>query len=297
MATLLAGRTLITKSGPAAADALQGKVVLLYFSASWCGPCHQFTPILKDFYEEIVGVGENFEIVYVPGDKSVQEMMEYYHGSHADYLALDMGDAAFIQHLNQRYQVRGIPHCIVIQPDGAVIDGDARSSVQAGPASFQRWKAAWNAGTKVAIRGLIGAAQHNGKTGTLLSFDPAKGRFTVALGGGGGTPQLAVKPGNVAVQALGLGQKVAVKGLQGAPQHNGKRGVVAGGLNPETGRYAVKVDGEENALGLKIENLELAEAAEAREAGGGGAAGAAPAPAARGGLPNVTLRNTSGRPL
>lgn len=295
MATLLAGRKLISKSGPAAPDALQGKVVLLYFSASWCGPCHQFTPILKDFYEEIVG--ENFEIVYVPGDKSVQEMMQYYHGEHADYLALDMSDVAFIQHLNQRYQVRGIPHCVVIQPDGSVIDGDARSSVQAGPASFRRWKATWNAGTKVAIQGLVGAAQHNGKTGTLLSFDSAKGRFTVALdGGGGGTPQLAVKPGNVAVQALGLGQKVSVFGLQGAPQHNGKRGVVAGGLNQESGRYAVKVEGEENALGLKLGNLELAEAADAR--GGGGGAGPAPAPAAaRGGLPNVTLRNTSGRPL
>jgi nucleoredoxin len=102
MATLLAGRKLITKWGAAPANALQGKVVLLYFSASWCGPCHQFTPILKDFYDEVQAeAGGNLEIVYVPGDRSLQEMMQYFQGEHANYLALDMADAQFIQHLNQ----------------------------------------------------------------------------------------------------------------------------------------------------------------------------------------------------
>ena len=316
MATLFQGRKLLMKHPggvrPAPADALQGKVVLLYFSASWCGPCHQFTPILKDFYEEVTEQPDaNFEIVYVPGDRSVEEMMQYYQHEHADYLALDMSDASFVQYLNQRYGVRGIPFCVVVQPDGTVIDGDARTSVQSGgpSAAFRRWRVAWNSGTIVAIQGLVGAAQHNGKTGTLLSFDKAKGRFVVALSGGD-TAQLAVKPANIALQSLGLGTAVAVHGLQGAPQHNGKRGVVVGGPDAKTGRYAVQIDGEtkDKALGLKLANLELAELADARtaEAGegsskpaGGGAAASVGGDGGGGGskLPNVQVRNTSGRPL
>jgi thiol-disulfide isomerase/thioredoxin len=29
------------------------ELVLYYFSAHWCPPCRQFTPLLKDFYEEV----------------------------------------------------------------------------------------------------------------------------------------------------------------------------------------------------------------------------------------------------
>ena len=37
-----------------ATEALAGKqLVCFYFSAHWCPPCRQFTPILKDFYEVI----------------------------------------------------------------------------------------------------------------------------------------------------------------------------------------------------------------------------------------------------
>jgi thiol-disulfide isomerase/thioredoxin len=301
MATLLAGRKLLTKWGAAPPEALHGKVVLLYFSASWCGPCHQFTPILKDFYESVVEEGGNLEIVYVPGDKSVPEMMEYFK-MHADYLALDMSDNAMIQHLNQRYSIRGIPSCVVIQPDGEVIDADARSTVQrSGPRAFRAWKTAWKGGTTVTIQGLVGAAQHNGKTGPLLGFDAAKGRFTVALGGG---TQVAVKPANVVLAALGAGAAVVVHGLQGAAQHNGKRGVVVGGPDPQSGRYAVQLQGtgaDDSALGVKIANLQLPESAAVSAAGGGAAAAAAAAAAAggesRGGLPNVKLTNSSGRPL
>ena len=140
-----AGRRLIKRDGSAAAPgALDGKVTLLYFSASWCPPCHRFTPVLADFYDDVKQMGGNIEIVYVPGDRSKGEMMEYFQNEHADYLALDLGEKAFIQELNQRYSVRGIPSVVVIQPDGTAIDTDGRSAVQnRGPAAFEQWKVQW----------------------------------------------------------------------------------------------------------------------------------------------------------
>ena len=50
----LKGQTLVKSDGSSvtADSALEGKdLVLYYFSAHWCPPCRQFTPMLKDFYE------------------------------------------------------------------------------------------------------------------------------------------------------------------------------------------------------------------------------------------------------
>ena len=50
----LAGQTLVKADGSSvmADSALAGKdLVLYYFSAHWCPPCRQFTPMLKDWYE------------------------------------------------------------------------------------------------------------------------------------------------------------------------------------------------------------------------------------------------------
>eukprot|EP01048_Picozoa_sp_COSAG05_P035883 COSAG05_NODE_15844_length_359_cov_1.307692_1_plen_89_part_10 len=37
-------------------------------------------------------------------------------------------------------------------------------------------------GTRVLVKGLVGAAHHNGKTGQIAAFDPQKNRYVVRLG-------------------------------------------------------------------------------------------------------------------
>ena len=44
------------------------KVICLYFSGSFCGPCKKFTEYLKMFYEEINCDGNNVEVVLIPAD-------------------------------------------------------------------------------------------------------------------------------------------------------------------------------------------------------------------------------------
>ena len=62
---LFASGELLSKDGPVSArDALKGKYVGVYYSASWCPPCQRFTPKLVEAYSSSLK-GKNFEIVFV----------------------------------------------------------------------------------------------------------------------------------------------------------------------------------------------------------------------------------------
>lgn len=75
-----------------ALTAIDKKIVGIYFSAGWCPPCRQFTPLLKDFYEETQSRKSAFEVVFVSFDKKEEDMIEYYRELHADWLAVDFND-------------------------------------------------------------------------------------------------------------------------------------------------------------------------------------------------------------
>lgn len=88
--TLLAGVQLekLDKSKTDAAVALEGKIVGFYFSAHWCPPCRQFTPILKDFYGE---VEDDLEIVFVSFDRNEGDLKTYMSESHGDWYHIPFG--------------------------------------------------------------------------------------------------------------------------------------------------------------------------------------------------------------
>ena len=78
-------------------------------------------------------------------------------------------------------------------------------------------------GDTVEIHGLTGAAQHNGKTGVVKSFDEAKGRYAVALTTGGKKP-LAIKPANLAKhKPLPKGFFDSAAAKKGGKKNGGKR--------------------------------------------------------------------------
>merc|ERR1712173_130419 len=122
----LTGQQLIKADGSshAAEAALDGKdLVLYYFSARWCPPCRQFTPMLSDFYGE---VSDDLEIVFVSSDRSPDDMISYMKESHGDWCGVEH-NSALANDLKQKYGVQGIPMLVVVKKDGSVVTKDGRS--------------------------------------------------------------------------------------------------------------------------------------------------------------------------
>lgn len=72
-------------------SSFQDKIVGLYFSAHWCPPCRQFTPILKDFHAELKESDADFEIIFVSFDRSESDLKKYLEESHGDWYHLPFG--------------------------------------------------------------------------------------------------------------------------------------------------------------------------------------------------------------
>merc|ERR1712241_681775 len=64
------------------------KAVAFYFSAHWCPPCRNFTPVLKEAFNKMDG--DKITIIFVSSDQDEDSMKDYFK-SHGDYLALPYG--------------------------------------------------------------------------------------------------------------------------------------------------------------------------------------------------------------
>ncbi len=74
----LIGDTLVDNTGKsiAASDLLSnGKILGLFFSASWCPPCIGFGPKLKEFYDKF---SDKLTVIFVSSDKDEECFMEYF---------------------------------------------------------------------------------------------------------------------------------------------------------------------------------------------------------------------------
>ncbi len=93
----------------------RGKVVLLNFWASWCGPCKMEIPALKRLYQ--LRKGPNFEIIAISLDKPpASKVTAFVKGNQMDFPVLlnpdgDIGDG---------YWVRGIPASFLLDKKGMI---------------------------------------------------------------------------------------------------------------------------------------------------------------------------------
>ena len=115
------------------------KIIGYYFSAHWCPPCRMFTPLLLDFYNELVEDGAEFEIIFVSSDQSEDSMKEYINESHGNWLALPFNSEVG-KELKSKYSVQGIPTLVIVKNDGTLVSLNGREDVQKeGPPVFAKW--------------------------------------------------------------------------------------------------------------------------------------------------------------
>lgn len=91
------------------------KFYVFYYTASWCGPCHQFTPSLVEFYNK--NKNENFEIVLITSDSEENAMEKYAAEMKMPWPQLKLDKADDFKK-EFRHGVSGIPSVIVCDLEG-----------------------------------------------------------------------------------------------------------------------------------------------------------------------------------
>jgi peroxiredoxin len=105
---------------------LRGKAVLLYFWATWCGPCVASTPALKDFHAELSReYPDGFVMVGISlDDVALRHMPQRYAERHG--LAWPQACVGPEADVVRDYAVDGVPHVVLVAPDGTVAVADTR---------------------------------------------------------------------------------------------------------------------------------------------------------------------------
>jgi thiol-disulfide isomerase/thioredoxin len=110
----LAGTT--AKGAAFAWPAYRGKVVLVDFWATWCGPCRREMPNVKALYEKNANRG--FEVVGVSLDEDLEALAEYLDENEIPWETL-AGEGT--QDLAEQYGVRGIPTMMLVDKEGKIV--------------------------------------------------------------------------------------------------------------------------------------------------------------------------------
>ncbi len=124
----------------AAREYLRGKKLIgIYFSAHWCGPCRAFTPELVKFRRHCNQNDIPFEVVFVSFDKSEKDMYHYMRDMKMKWPAVPF-NSKLAKQLKRQLNVGGIPALIIIDSRGEIVSSSGRSDVlNHGRDSYNRW--------------------------------------------------------------------------------------------------------------------------------------------------------------
>jgi len=111
------------------------KYYLFYYTASWCPPCHKFTPSLVDFYK--TNKDENFEIILITSDEDEGAMEEYAAEMKMPWPQLKLSKTEkFKQKFN--HPGRGIPNLVLTDLEGKLIKGSYENDDYIGPTAVMK---------------------------------------------------------------------------------------------------------------------------------------------------------------
>ncbi|QDT34471.1 thioredoxin-like domain-containing protein [Thalassoglobus polymorphus] len=105
----------------------QGKVVLVDFWATWCGPCIAELPNLKGLYEDYHDKG--FEVIGISLDEDEEALMAFTKEKDLPWKSIffpEPEEQGWDNPIARHYGISGIPTAILVNQDGKVVSLQAR---------------------------------------------------------------------------------------------------------------------------------------------------------------------------
>ena len=109
----------------------------LFFSAQWCPPCVQFTPILLDFYNNINKDKKQIEIIFISHDEEEKEFDEYYKDMPWAAVPYDFDDR---EDISESFNIIGVTTFVVVNSKGKLVDAKGKVTIlNDGIKAIDKW--------------------------------------------------------------------------------------------------------------------------------------------------------------
>ncbi|MBN2448115.1 MAG: TlpA family protein disulfide reductase [Phycisphaerae bacterium] len=121
-------------------DDLKGKVVVVHFWATWCGPCKAALPELRELYAKYKDKG--LEIVSISFDEVRSALDSYLKENPLPWIITCSGKDMMSDPTAGKYYIDAVPGYWLVGPDGRIISSDARGKLdKLIPLALERLKA------------------------------------------------------------------------------------------------------------------------------------------------------------
>jgi nucleoredoxin len=134
---LVDGKLVSTDGTAAVTPGSNVKYYAIYYSAQWCPPCHKFTPVLVQWYNQFKPTHPGFELIFVSEDHSETDMFNYMKEMAMPWPAVRFTELShprdFMGSNIEKFAHDGIPDLVLVDAGGKVLSDSWRDGTYVGP--------------------------------------------------------------------------------------------------------------------------------------------------------------------